>query len=257
MSRPTKILITGAAGNLGQKLVDHLQGRFSLCLLDKKTIESRPEIEQVDLSDWDKSWVDRFQGIDVVVHLAGDPMAKQTWPNLLAPNVDALINVFQAAVQQGVQRLIYASSNHVMGGYKDRPDPWKLTPHLPPLPGAQYITDGEPRDSTPYASAKLFGERLGAQLSQSTPLSVIAIRLGWTPPGDNLVSAIPANRDPWFRQMWLSNRDYQQLMEKAILADPSIRFALVHGMSSNTGMRWDLTDTCEILGYHPQDNCNI
>ena len=65
---------------------------------------------------------------------------------------------------------------------------------------------------------------------------------------------IPADRDAWFRLMWLSNRDYLQLMEKCIRADPGLRFAVVNGMSANTGMRWDLAHTRQLLGYEPQDD---
>jgi uronate dehydrogenase len=190
----------------------------------------------------------------VVVHLAADPTAQQTWPNIIGPNVDAVVNVFQACVQHGVQRIVYASSNHVMGGYKDVTDPWQLTTTLPPWPGARYVVAGEQRDSTPYASAKLFGERLGHALSTATTLSVLAIRLGWVQKGDNRPQDISPDRDPWFRLMWLSNRDYLQLMEKCLVADPRIRFAVLNAMSANTGMRWDLSEICRILGYAPQDD---
>ena len=54
--------------------------------------------------------------------------------------------------------------------------------------------------------------------------------------------------------MWLSNRDFCQLMERCIEADPGIRFAVVNGMSANTGMRWDLEYTKKLVGYEPQDD---
>jgi hypothetical protein len=54
--------------------------------------------------------------------------------------------------------------------------------------------------------------------------------------------------------MWLSNRDYCQLMEKRILAPPSLRFAIVNGMSANTAMAWDIEHTKRLVGYDPQDN---
>ena len=54
--------------------------------------------------------------------------------------------------------------------------------------------------------------------------------------------------------MWLSNRDFCQVMERCIDADPSIRFAVIHAMSANTGMRWDLAASRQLVGYVPQDN---
>ena len=43
--------------------------------------------------------MEQFRGVDVVVHLAADPTAQQTWPNLIAPNLDAVTHTFQAAAQ--------------------------------------------------------------------------------------------------------------------------------------------------------------
>lgn len=246
------VLITGASGNLGTKLRQHLEGRHDLRLLD---LHSRGDstIEEADLSHWDARWVDRFRGVDVVVHLAADPVAFQTWPHLIAPNLDALINTFQAAARSGVKRVIYASSNHVMGGYQDDPEPARLTTDIPPRPGTHYVVEGQRRDSTAYASAKLFGERLGKCSSDSHGISVIAVRIGWVRPGENRVQEIPSERGPWFRLMWLSNRDFCQLMEKSILADSSLRFAVVNGMSANKGMRWDIDHTQRLIEYEPQD----
>jgi uronate dehydrogenase len=251
MTASKLVLITGAAGNLGSKLRRHLEGRYPLRLLD---INPRGDaaIQAADLSRWDARWVAQLVGVDVVVHLAADPAADQTWPQVLGPNVDAVVNVFQAAIQAGVKRVVYASSNHVMGGYQDDPEPARLTTDLPPRPGTKYVVDGQPRDSTPYAAAKLFGERLGKCLSESHGLSVIAVRIGWVKPGANRAEDIPPARGAWFRQMWLSNRDYCQLMERCILADPAIGFAVVNGMSPNAGMRWDIEYPRRLLGYEPE-----
>jgi nucleoside-diphosphate-sugar epimerase len=150
--------------------------------------------------------------------------------------------------------VIFASSNHVMGGYQDVPEPARITTDLPPRPGTRYVVDGQLRDSTPYASAKLFGERLGKCFAEAHGLSVIAVRIGWVRPGENRARELPAERGDWFRLMWLSNRDFCQLMERCIEADGSIRFAVVNGMSANTGMRWDIEHTRRLLGYEPHDD---
>ena len=247
------VLITGAAGNLGAKLRRHLEGRYELRLLD---INPGPDadIVQADLGRWDRAWVERLRGVDAVVHLAADPTAHQTWPKLIGPNMDAVLNVFLAAAQMGVRRVVYASSNHVMGGYADDLAISTLTTAMPPRPGAQYVSNNERRDSTPYGSAKLFGERIGKCFAEAHGLSVIAVRIGWVRPGANQPEEVPVDRGPWFRLMWLSNRDYCQLMEHCLLADLPTPFAVVNGMSANTGMRWDLEPTRRLLGYEPQDD---
>jgi nucleoside-diphosphate-sugar epimerase len=252
MSERNVVLITGAAGNIGGKLRRHLEGRYPLRLLDRAPAGDRA-IVGADLALWG-DWVEQFRDVGTLFHFAADPTAQQPWSNLLAPNVDALINVFHAAVRQGVRRIVYASSNHVMGGYKDLPEPFLLTTDLSPLPGAHYTVEGQARDSTPYAAAKLFGERLGKALAEQHGLSFLAVRLGWVRPGDNLARDIPADRGDWFRLMWLSNRDHAQLMERCLLADVPVRFAIVHGMSANTGMRWDLESTRRLIGYNPVDD---
>src|SRR5262245_30094345 len=107
------VVITGATGNLGGKLRRHLSGRFTLRLTD---LDARgdPEVTPADLSRWDASWTRLFEGADAAVHLAGCPLAHARWEELVAPNLDGLVNVFEAAVRAGVKRLIFASSNHVM-----------------------------------------------------------------------------------------------------------------------------------------------
>ncbi|HLJ93220.1 MAG TPA: NAD(P)-dependent oxidoreductase [Gemmataceae bacterium] len=247
-----QVLITGATGNLGSKLRHHLGERYAQQLLD---IDPRgdPAILQADLSHWDRGWVDRFQGVDVVVHLAANPTAHQSWPEVIGSNIDATIHVFQAAVQGGVKRVVYASSNHVMGGYHEKREPQRITTEIPPLPGTHYMVEGQARDSTPYAAAKLFGERLGKCYADTHGLSVIAVRIGWVRPGANRREDIPVERGPWFRLMWLSNRDFCHLMERCIVADLPCRFAVVNGMSANSGMRWDIETTRQLVGYEPCD----
>jgi uronate dehydrogenase len=198
--------------------------------------------------------VNQFRGVDVVVHLAAEPTAQLPWPSLISPNLDALIHVFQASLQQSVRRLIYASSNHVMGGYKDDPEPFLLSTDVPPRPGTRYVVQGEARDSTAYGSAKLFGERLGKCYAEAHGLTVIAVRIGWVQRGENRPQDIPPNRGDWFRLMWLSNRDYCQLMERCITAKLPRSFEILNGMSANTGMRWDIGSTRRVVGYEPQDD---
>jgi uronate dehydrogenase len=247
------VLITGASGNLGAKVRRHLQGHYELRLLDRDP-RGDAAIRQADLSVWNSEWVEQFQGVDAVIHLAADPTAQQSWPNLVGPNMDAVIYAFQAAVKGGVRRFVYASSNHVLGGYSDDSESAALTAQTPPRPGTRYVVRGEQRDSTPYGSAKLFGERLGKCYAETEGLEVIAVRIGWVQPGENRPEDIPPDRGSWFRLMWLSNRDLCQLMERCLVADLPERFVIVNGMSNNTGMRWDIEATRRILGYQPLDD---
>jgi uronate dehydrogenase len=188
------------------------------------------------------------------VHLAADPTAHQVWEKLVGPNVDAVVNIYEAAASSGVRRVVFASSNHVMGGYQDIADPFRITTDLPPRPGARYVVGGEKRDSTAYGSAKLFGERVGKCFAETHGIETVAVRIGWVRAGENRARDIPAERGEWFRLMWLSNGDFCRLMERAVAARIPERYVVCNGMSANTGMRWDIDATRRILGYEAQDD---
>ena len=61
----------------------------------------------------------------------------------------------------------------------------------------------------------------------------------------------------WGQRMWLSNRDLCQGFEKAVLAPPAVRFAVLNLVSRNEGMRWDLEAARELIGYAPLDGCGV
>lgn len=233
-----KVLITGATGNLGDKIRRHLesQGNYDLVLMDYDP-RGDSAVIQADLSVYDESWAGHFAGLNAIVHFAADPSPDAPWASLVKLNIDLLLNVFEAAVAKASKRLIFASSNHTMGGYKDRDV--ALTPDLPPKPG------------NPYGGTKLIGERIGKSFAERHGLSVICLRIGWTQRGENR----PGDHmgEAWWRQMWLSNRDLCQLVEKAILLE-NVSFAVLNAMSDNTGMKWDLSETRRVLGYELQDN---
>jgi NAD+ dependent glucose-6-phosphate dehydrogenase len=258
MSKAQTVLITGAAGNLGHKLRQHLAAqpeRYSLRLLDLQA-RDQTDIVEADLSQWRADWVKEFQGVDTVVHLAADASPLPPWADLLAPNLEAVVNVYEAAAQNGVARVIYASSNHAMGAYKDIPEPHRLTAAVTPKPGTYWEADGQSYNSVPYGALKLVGERIGKCYVDARGLSVIGVRIGWVLSGDNRPQDIPLD-EPWFKQMWLSNRDFCHLFECCIQADRAIGFAVVNGMSKNSGMRWDIQQAGQLIGYAPQDDVSV
>lgn len=249
-----RVLITGAAGNLGRKLTNYLQGRYDLRLLDRQQKEYT-DVHIADLAVWDPAWVQHFAEVDTVVHLAANPNPMPDWFELLESNMDTVVNVFNAAAQQGVKRVLYASSNHAMGQYKDLPEPAKITTTIPQRPGTSVVRNGQQLTTLPYGAMKLLGERVGKSFAEAYGMAVIAVRIGWVQFGANRASDIPVGREDWYRMMWLSDRDFCQLMERGIEADlGATRFAVVNAMSNNTGMRWDIDYTKQLLGYEPQDD---
>lgn len=253
MNDARTVLITGACGNLGSKLRQHLEGRYDLRLLDLDP-KGDHAVVQADLADYHADWASQFRGVDTVVHLAATVRPDVDWPHVLGPNVDAVINVYNAAAANGVRRVVFASSNHAVGAYEDIAEPARLTHDIPPYPGSRLGGWGDRPDSLPYGSAKLFGERIGKCYADSHGLSTIAVRIGWNDPGENPTpTPRPDRKRDWLWKMWLSNRDFCQLFEKCITAPADVRFAIINGMSDNVGMRWDLGSAREVVGYEPED----
>jgi len=203
---PRTVLITGANGNIGRKLREAWDDVYDLVLIDLESDPDDPDVIAADLSELDEEWMEAFHGVDTVVHLAGNPDEHATWEDLYRPNIDALHNVFQAAALAGVERIVFASSNHAMGGYRELGD-MPITVELPPKP------DG------PYGATKLMGERLGRTLSGIFEMTFVALRLGWVQAGENRPETLP---DDWNKELWLSNADMVRLFARAVEAGQEI-----------------------------------
>jgi NAD+ dependent glucose-6-phosphate dehydrogenase len=236
---PRTVLITGACGNIARKLRAAWNDEYELVLIDRSAGDDDADVIVADLEVMDDDWITHFHGVDTVVHLAANPDSDAEWYELIGPNLDALANVFNAAALAGVERVIFASSNHVMGGYRDLDD-------------QPISVDRDPLPDGPYGAAKLFGERLGQSLARTFDLTFIALRIGWVQQGINRPETLP---DDWSRGLWLSNNDLIQLFDCAVEADIEDRsFVVVNGTSRNHGTRWDLSDAAELLGYLPVDD---
>jgi NAD+ dependent glucose-6-phosphate dehydrogenase len=239
IDEPRTVLITGACGNIGRKLRAAWEDVYDLVLIDVNADPADPEVAGADLSEFEEEWMALFHGVDTVVHLAATPNEHSTWDELVGPNLDAATNVFHAAALAGVERIVFASSNHAMGGYRELGD-IAITVELPPRPG------------NPYGAAKLMAERLGKSLSGVFDLTFVALRLGWVQSGENRPETLP---DEWNKGLWLSNGDLVRLFDRAVEADLGDRsFVVVNGMSRNHGSRWDLSDSFESIGYGPKDD---
>lgn len=233
------VLITGAGGNIGRKLRAAWDDEYDLILLDSQYDPNDPEVIQADLSVLDESWITHFHGVDTVVHLAANPAPEASLEELSGPNIDALANVFNAAALAGVERIVFASSNHVaLGRRADSPD--LIRADQPPSPSGL------------YGALKYVGERLGRSLAAAFDLTFIALRLGCVQPGPNRPETL---LDDWDKRSWLSNADLVRLFDAAVEAEIEDRQVVIaHGVSCNQGTPWDLTVAAEILGYLPEDD---
>jgi nucleoside-diphosphate-sugar epimerase len=76
------------------------------------------DVVSADLTKYDEVWARIFSGVDTVIHLAGEPRPTANWDTILPLNITLLLNVLEAMRQYGGSKMIYASSNWVVAGYR-------------------------------------------------------------------------------------------------------------------------------------------
>lgn len=290
---PRCVLVTGAGGNLGVKVIEALT-RTDWC--DKvigidrtgdysrfsETARSKLQLIKGDLTRREGEWIQRLAEVDAILHFAAlHPLPDATWEQALA-SYDMTMNLLLAAVEKGVERFVFASSNHAMGAYKDLPlaaqmGPARLTTAIPPAPGTRWHDGNREVHSLAYGTSKVMGEKLCGAVAELAAgrLSAVSVRVGWTLTGDNDPQDITHSGSPassaemqtlnddaqralrWFRNMWLSNGDLARLFIASLRADASAwptPAIIVNGVSANTGMDWDLSDARALLDYQPEDD---
>lgn len=225
-----RILVTGAAGDIGRTLREGLAGRYGLLRLsDRQTMAPAGNGEEVVIADLaDASAVaDLMTGIDAVVHLGGHA-GEADWPTILANNIGATFNVFDAAHRAGVRRIVFASSNHVVGYHPRASTLDHRAPHRP---------------DTRYGLSKAFGEDLGRLYADKHGMEVVCLRIG---------SFQARPRETRQLSTWISHGDMVRLVITA-LETPDIGFEVFYGVSRNTRSFWD-NRRAHALGYEPEDN---
>lgn len=229
MPDPDVVVLTGAAGRIGSVLRAAWRGRFRvLRLVDVHGLGQTTDSEEafpVDLADLTATRR-AIEGADAVVHLAAVPH-EDRFDRLLEANIAATYNVFEAARQAGVPRVVFASTNHVTGFYE---------------PNERVGPDDPVRPDTLYAVTKVFGEALGRLYADKWELEVVCLRIG---------AFAEHPEDAHALRIWLSPRDAVQLFSKALTA-PDIRFLVVYGLSK-TGQSWWENPGAAVLGYEAVD----
>ncbi len=263
-----KILLTGASGKIAGQLLPVFRERYDLVLLDVKTTNRDGEevagIEIVDLTNKDRdAYRHYFQGVDVVVHCGFVRGYNPTNSNLdndmhfwsEMQNVEMAYNIYQTALEEGVRRVVTASSNHAADYFE-------------PL-----ILDGEwdfinPDDralsDNYYGWAKEVYEHLGFVFAvgkqTKQPLENVHLRIGG--PRETDIDHVKLGDLRWMRRalaVYLSERDMQQLFIKSIeteniLNEQGIPFQIFYGISDNPHAFWSIVNARKVIGYAPEDN---
>ncbi|MFP8957705.1 NAD-dependent glucose-6-phosphate dehydrogenase Azf [Natrialbaceae archaeon A-CW3] len=238
------VLLTGAGGRVGDAILDELADDYEWRLLDRDPLTGDLPGEAVVADITDETAVrEAMEGIDTVIHLAGDPRPEAPWDSVLRNNIDGTQTVLEAAVDAGVENVVFASSNHAVGAYETE----SRTPDLY-REHDEFRLDGSelPRPGNLYGVSKAAGETLGRYYHDEYGLSVCSVRIG------NLTKGHPPIDYERGQAMWLSYRDCAHLFDCAIRADYD--YEIVYGISDNDRKYYSIDRAREVLGYEPQDN---
>ena len=223
-----RILITGAAGGIGSRLRRLLRGRFPAIRLSDiarpADLAAGEEFMPADLADF-AAVEPLMAGVEGIVHLGGMAV-ENDWETILASNIVGTRNVFEAARRHGVKRVVFASSNHVVGFYRR---------------SRRIGTQTLVRPDSRYGVSKAFGEALGALYADKYGLRVLCIRIG-------NVDDRPVDRRRL--SIWLHPNDLSQLVCIG-LEHPDLRYEVVYGASDNERGWWD-NEAAFRLGYRPR-----
>ena len=173
MKKRLKVLLLGGTGRIGpgflEEYLEHYKNHYEIILGIHKKADRRFKNTKVNIFEI-SSLKKAMKGIGVVVHLAANANAKAKFDELLKPNIIGTYNVFQAAKEAKVKRIIFASSIHAVEGY----------------PHTHEVTNKEtPRPIDLYGASKAFGEALCSVYSRNNGMSCFAIRIGAYTSNDN------------------------------------------------------------------------
>lgn len=246
MSKP-KVLITGASGLIGRLTVAGLADKYEFSGLSRRPVPDIPYL-QADINDA-AGIKPAFVGMDMVLHLAANTSDVFDWADTMATTVQGTLNVYEAAREARVKRVVFMSSGSTMCGHEwDESKPygklaageydkvsasWPLLDHTTP-----------PRPDSPYAVGKLFGEQCGRWFADNYELSVICIRLG---------AVLDTDQPKLLRHFpgYLSQADAVQMIDRCLSAPRSLSYGIFDAISENK-YRWrDTTPAKEILGWQP------
>ena len=211
---PEELLtITGGSGRIGTALAPLLRENYRIRLADQREPAGSvgpDEYVQADVANLADA-VRAVSGAAAVLHLAGNPSTSATWDEVRTANIEGTFNVFEAARRQNIGKIVFASTNHVMGFYalEQRYPIDTLTPIRP--------------DSL-YGVSKAFGEALARYYSDAFGMSIICLRIGWFTP------QVPSNAA--LNGLWISTRDLAQIVLRC-LETPRL-FGIYNATSNNS-----------------------
>jgi uronate dehydrogenase len=225
-----RLLLTGAAGGLGKVLRPRLKACCDTLrvsdIADLGPAAAGEELRPVRLEDR-AAMLSLLDGVNAVVHLGG-VSTEQHFDLILQANIVGAYNLYEAARKHGVKRIVFASSNHVTGFYRQDEVIDSKAPLRP---------DGH------YGLSKAYGEGLAQLYFDRYGIETVSLRIG---------SSFPEPKDRRMLATWMSFDDLERLVVASLTA-PVVGHSIIYGMSDNATTWWDNT-AARHIGYRPQDS---
>ena len=258
-----KVVLTGASGTIAGVLLPALRERYDLTLLDARATDASGAAvagaQIVDLLNNDRdSYRHHFKGADAVVHCAfyrASDQGDDAYFSSELENLQLTYNVYQVAWEEGVRRLVAASTNHAADFYEN----YALDGRVPMVTPAMNASDNW------YGWAKIAFEQIGQVYASGVthggrPLENVQIRIGG-PRETDVVDAPLGDLRRMRRALavYISQRDMSQLFIKSIETEDisdelGVSFQIFYGISANPQAIWSIANARRVIGYAPQDN---
>ena len=187
------ICVTGAGGKIGRATVAELLAHGHDVLAVDVADAPRDDVPsvQADLADLRRTR-DVLSRAEAVVHLANVPGPDMRPPaETFATNVSVNLNVFRAAAELGLRRVVWASSAGTLGV------PFDMPPRYAPLDEDHY-----PLPTTSYALSKVVSETMASSFAASSAASYVALRFSYVVDGDDYAEFPSHAADPLLRK-WI------------------------------------------------------
>lgn len=280
------VLVTGPYGEAGEAILNHLYGKkeYDFTFLN---LHDHPEYEThvADIADYD-AIRPAFDGQDAVIHLAAQSDAGADFKEIIDPNIVGTYNVLQAMQDADVEKLIFASSQRVMGLYEED--------HAPALYEEDYpltlTHETLPKPDGYYGASKVFGENMCRVFArrEGAPSQAFALRISSVrtkqydhPYGDaergvdrGQEHELGGDDEVWdqsqtgswergseeyermvkrLKATWTSQRDFAHMLE-CCLNNETVTYDVFYAVSDNAARWFDLDHAKAVLGYEPKDD---
>ena len=224
-----RILVTGAAGRVGRIVAAGLKQRHQIRGFDREPMPALEDAVVGSVADLDALLL-AARDMDAVIHL-GSFGGEREWELMLETNYDGTYKVFEAARQNKVRRVAFASRAGLLGSH---PEDQTRTMDMHPLPRSTYDI------------SKIFGESMGYMFAHRYDMEVVSVRIGNFNP----------DRDQPEHPHHLSHGDAVRVFEQAV-THPGVKYEVVFGVSDSNWPLYDMDHGRRAIGYYPQDFADV